>query len=82
MVVHKTFLCAKMLMHKESYEVEIGGKKLIAEFTDLADQAHGSVIMRYGNTTVLATAVMSAKKRDAERRHSRGNQSLAAPCEE
>jgi len=64
MVVHKTFLCAKMLMHKESYEVEIGGKKLIAEFTDLADQAHGSVIMRYGNTTVLATAVMSAKKRD------------------
>src|SRR3989344_1501346 len=64
MVVHKTFLCAKMLMHKESYEVEIGGKKLIAEFSDLADQAHGSVIMRYGNTTVLATAVMSAKKRD------------------
>ncbi|OGZ08540.1 MAG: polyribonucleotide nucleotidyltransferase [Candidatus Lloydbacteria bacterium RIFCSPHIGHO2_02_FULL_54_17] len=51
-------------MHTESYEVEIGGKKLIAEFTDLADQAHGSVIVRYGNTTVLATAVMSNKKRD------------------
>ncbi|MDO8520656.1 MAG: polyribonucleotide nucleotidyltransferase [bacterium] len=51
-------------MHTESYEVEIGGKKLIAQFTDLADQAHGSVIVRYGNTTVLATAVMSNKKRD------------------
>lgn len=51
-------------MEKESYEVEIGGKKLIAEFTNLADQAHGSVIMRYGNTTVLATAVMSDRKRE------------------
>ena len=51
-------------MHKESYEMEIGGKKLIAEFTDLADQAHGSVLVRYGNTTVLATAVMSNKKRE------------------
>ncbi|OGZ09765.1 MAG: polyribonucleotide nucleotidyltransferase [Candidatus Lloydbacteria bacterium RIFCSPHIGHO2_02_FULL_50_13] len=51
-------------MHTESYEVEIGGKKLIAEFTDLADQAHGSVIIRYGNTTVLATAVMSNRKRE------------------
>ena len=51
-------------MHKESYEVEIGGKKLIAEFNDLADQADGSVMVRYGNTTVLATAVMSNKKRE------------------
>jgi len=44
--------------------MEIGGKKLIAEFNDLADQAHGSVMVRYGNTTVLATAVMSNKKRE------------------
>lgn len=51
-------------MRSEKYEVEIGGKKLIAEFTDLADQAHGSVMVRYGNTTVLATAVMSNKKRE------------------
>ncbi|MEK7118575.1 MAG: polyribonucleotide nucleotidyltransferase, partial [Patescibacteria group bacterium] len=51
-------------MHKESYELAIGGKTLTAEFTDLADQAHGSVIMRYGNTVVLATAVMSSRKRE------------------
>ncbi len=51
-------------MHKESYEVEIGGKKLIAEFNDLADQAHGSVMIRYGNTTILATTVMSNRKRE------------------
>ena len=37
---------------------------MIAEFTDLAEQASGSVILRYGNTAVLATAVMSAKTRD------------------
>ncbi len=37
---------------------------MIAEFTDLAEQAHGSVILRYGNTAVLATAVMSEKTRD------------------
>jgi polyribonucleotide nucleotidyltransferase len=51
-------------MKSETYETEIGGKKLIAEFNDLADQAHGSVMVRYGNTVVLATAVMSSKKRE------------------
>ena len=51
-------------MKTESYEIEIGGKKLTAMFTDLADQAHGSVIIKYGNTTVLATAVMSNRKRE------------------
>jgi len=51
-------------MKKESYEVEIGGKMLIAEFNDLADQAHGSVLVRYGNTVILATTVMSGKKRE------------------
>lgn len=37
---------------------------MVAEFTDLAEQASGSVILRYGNTAVLATAVMSSKTRD------------------
>ncbi len=37
---------------------------MTAEFTDLAEQASGSVILRYGNTAVLATAVMSSKTRD------------------
>jgi polyribonucleotide nucleotidyltransferase len=46
-------------MQKKSYSLEVGGKTLIAEFSDLADQAHGAVIVRYGNTVVLATAVMS-----------------------
>lgn len=35
-----------------------------AEFTDLAENASGSVIVRYGNTALLATAVLSARTRD------------------
>ncbi len=46
-------------MQKKEYEVEIGGKKLTAIFTDLADQAHGAVMLKYGETIVLATACMS-----------------------
>lgn len=49
-------------MQKKSYSIEIGGKMLTADFTDLADQAHGSVIVRYGNSAVLATAVMGEEK--------------------
>lgn len=37
---------------------------MVAEFTDLAEQANGSVILRYGNTAVLATAVLSSRTRD------------------
>lgn len=51
-------------MEKKEYSIEIGGKKLSAEFSDLASQANGSVIVRYGNTIVLATAVMSAEDRE------------------
>jgi polyribonucleotide nucleotidyltransferase len=45
-------------METKTYSLEIGGKTLVAEFTNLAEQAHGSVILRMGNTAVLATAVM------------------------
>lgn len=46
-------------MHKKEYEVEIGGKIVKATFTDLAEQAHGSVMLQCGETIVLATACMS-----------------------
>lgn len=51
-------------METKTFSTKIGGKELVAEFTDLAEQAHGSVILRYGNTAVLATAVMSSRTRD------------------
>jgi polyribonucleotide nucleotidyltransferase len=50
-------------MQKKSYSVDIGGKELIAEFTDLTNQAHGSVIVRYGETAILVTAVMGEEER-------------------
>ncbi len=46
-------------MKEKRFTIEIGGKVLTAEFTDLAEQANGSVIIRYGNTTALITATMS-----------------------
>ena len=49
-------------MQKKEYSVEIGGKTMTAEFNDWADQANGSVLLRYGNSSVLATAVMSNRE--------------------
>ncbi len=43
--------------------MELGGKKLSAEFNDLAENADGSVILRYGATAVLATVVISKKEK-------------------
>ncbi len=51
-------------MQKKEYSVEIGGKKLTAIFTDLAEQAHGSVMLQYGETIVLATACMSKDRQE------------------
>lgn len=49
-------------MTKKEYSVDIAGKTLTAEFNDWADQANGSVLVRYGNSAVLATAVMGSKE--------------------
>src|SRR3990167_5482982 len=51
-------------MQKKEYSLEVGGKKLSAIFTDLAEQAHGSVMLQYGETIVLATACMSHDRQD------------------
>jgi polyribonucleotide nucleotidyltransferase len=45
-------------MQKKEYTVEVGGHTMTAEFNDWADQANGSVLLRYGNSAVLATVVM------------------------
>ncbi len=39
---------------------------MTAEFNDWADQAHGSVLLRFGNSAVLATVVMGAKESDKD----------------
>ncbi|MBL7142381.1 MAG: polyribonucleotide nucleotidyltransferase [Candidatus Pacebacteria bacterium] len=51
-------------MKKETFKLEIGGKELKVEISNLAEQASGSVLVQYGETTVLATAVMSDFERE------------------
>ena len=45
------------------FEMELGGRKLIVESGKMAKQANGAVLVRYGDTAVLATATASAKPR-------------------
>jgi len=45
-------------------EKEIAGRKLVIETGKLADQANGSVTVSYGDTVVLATAVISNETRE------------------
>ena len=45
----------------ETTSVELGGRKLTFETGKMARQAHGSVVARYGDTVVLATACMDNK---------------------
>ena len=47
-----------------SKEIEIGGTKLSIETGKLAKQANGSVMVKYGETMVLVTAVASKDARD------------------
>ncbi len=51
-------------MHTKEFSADIGGRPLAEVISDLAEKAHGSVILTYGNTSVLATAVMSKEKRE------------------
>lgn len=44
---------------KKVYELDFRGRKLIVEHGELAKQAHGSVLVRYGDTVILSTVVVS-----------------------
>lgn len=52
-------------MAEQTYSAEFGGKTLTVKLGKLAQQAGGSVVVQYGETTVLATAVLGrASDRD------------------
>lgn len=53
-------------MSTERFETNWGGRNLIIEIGRLAGQANGSCTVQYGDTLVLATAVMSPNKRDVD----------------
>ncbi|MDQ3879976.1 MAG: polyribonucleotide nucleotidyltransferase [Chloroflexota bacterium] len=47
-------------------EAEIGGRMLSLEAGKLAEQADGAVLVRYGDTVILATAVASKEPREGQ----------------
>lgn len=48
----------------KKFTTEVADKQLIVEVGKLAQQAHGSCTVQYGETVVLATAVQSAEQRE------------------
>ena len=44
---------------KKTFELDFRGRKLIVEHGEVAKQATGSVLVRYGDTVVLSTSVVS-----------------------
>ena len=51
---------------KRVFEYEFLGKKLIIETGELAKQANGAVLVRYEDTVILSTAVMSSNVSTAD----------------
>ena len=51
-------------MHSKEYSVVVGGKTITAVFSDLVEQANGSVILKSEGTVVLATACISKDGKD------------------
>jgi len=50
-------------MEKKEYQLKIGGKTISVEFSNLLEQSNGSVMVRMGDTVVLASAVMGKEDR-------------------
>lgn len=53
-------------MAKQTFEMTFAGRPLVVEVGQVAKQANGAVVVRYGDTTVLSTAVMSKKMTTAD----------------
>jgi polyribonucleotide nucleotidyltransferase len=50
------------MLNKKEFSIDVAGKKLTIEVSSLAEQANAAVLAKYGETVVLATAVMSHKE--------------------
>lgn len=53
-------------MAKQTFEMTFAGRPLVVEVGQVAKQANGAVVVRYGDTTVLSAAVMSKKMATAD----------------
>ena len=52
----------------ESVSLEVGGRTLTIETGELAKQANGSVLVRYGDANVVLAAVTASEATASERR--------------
>lgn len=50
-------------MQNKKYSLDFAGRPLEVEFSDWADQADGSALVKYGGTVALATCVMGRRDR-------------------
>ena len=53
-----------MFENYKTFNYELAGRPLVVENGKMAGLANGAVLVRYGETVVLATATASAKPRD------------------
>jgi polyribonucleotide nucleotidyltransferase len=53
-------------MTEKNFELELAGRKLKVNIGQMANQANGSVLVSYGETTILSTAVMSKEEKDCD----------------
>jgi polyribonucleotide nucleotidyltransferase len=53
-------------MSKHTFELEFEGRRFVIETGEIAKQADGAVIVRYGDTVILSTAVASKLPKDGD----------------
>jgi len=51
-------------MSEQEFTLKVGERELKVEIKNLAEQANGGVFVRYGDTVVMTTCVMSKQKRE------------------
>ncbi|QDX94947.1 polyribonucleotide nucleotidyltransferase [Brevibacillus laterosporus] len=49
-----------------TFDFDLAGRKLTLEFGKVAKQAHGSVLVRYGDTTILSAVTVSKEPKDLD----------------
>ena len=55
-----------MDLNKKTFKTEVAGRELSVEISELANQANASCIVKYGQTIIMATAVMGQEDRDGD----------------
>lgn len=54
------------MSERKVFELEFAGRKLVVEHGELAKQANGAVLVRYGETVVLSTVTASKEPKDLD----------------